>query len=238
MDRTWLADQLASGFSIEAVARTVGRDPSTVAYWVAKHGLVSQHAAKHAARGGIARATLEPLVEQGCTVQQIAQLLGVGGTTVRRWLKKHGLATAWSRTAAPAGRPSTIVRRCRTHGMTAFTRSGDGKRYRCRLCRSAAVSARRRRVKQILVADAGGACQLCGYDRFAGALEFHHLDPSEKAFAIADRGLARSLEQARAEVAKCVLVCANCHAELEGGIATIAPSAPADPQQSRYTGRG
>ena len=35
-------------------------------------------------------------------------------------------------------------------------------------------------------------------------------------------GVARSLETARAEAAKCVLVCANCHAEIEAGLATIA----------------
>jgi hypothetical protein len=79
-----------------------------------------------------------------------------------------------------------------------------------------------------LVVDAGGACRLCGYDRCPGALQFHHLDPGEKACAIADSGVARSLERAREEARKCVLVCANCHAELEAGIATIARSAPAD----------
>ena len=30
-----------------------------------------------------------------------------------------------------------------------------------------------------------------------------------------------SIAAARAEVAKCILVCANCHAEVEAGIATI-----------------
>ncbi len=54
MEREWLERELAAGRSIEAIAREVGRDPSTVAYWVNKHGLTSQHAPKHAARGGIA----------------------------------------------------------------------------------------------------------------------------------------------------------------------------------------
>ena len=224
MERTWLESELAAGRSIEAIARTVGRDASTVASWVQKHGLVSQHAAKHAARGGVERVVLVPLVERGLSVQQIAEELGVGGTTVRHWLRKHGLATVWAtRAIAPAGRPGSIVRTCRRHGATTFVRSRDGKRYRCRLCRVEAVSARRRRVKRILIEEAGGACRLCGYDRYAGALQFHHLDPSEKAFAIAGRGLARSLDRAREEVAKCVLVCANCHAELEGGVASIDP---------------
>jgi transposase-like protein len=53
MHRDWLHQQLSGGRSIEAIAREVNRDPSTVAYWVAKHGLVSTYAEKHAARGGI-----------------------------------------------------------------------------------------------------------------------------------------------------------------------------------------
>ena len=62
MDRSTLAAQLASGQSIEAIARELGRDPSTVAYWVNRHGLASAHAARHAARGGLERAELEAML--------------------------------------------------------------------------------------------------------------------------------------------------------------------------------
>ena len=51
MDRDWLAGRLEAGDSIEAIAREVGRHPSTVAYWVNRHGLVSQYAPRHASRG-------------------------------------------------------------------------------------------------------------------------------------------------------------------------------------------
>jgi ribosomal protein L30E len=34
-------------------------------------------------------------------------------------------------------------------------------------------------------------------------------------------GAARSIASARAEMAKCVLLCANCHAEVESGLTTI-----------------
>jgi hypothetical protein len=71
------------------------------------------------------------------------------------------------------------------------------------------------------VEEAGGRCQLCGYDRWPGALEFHHLDPSKKAFALSMRGLTRSIEKLRIEAAKCVLLCANCHAEVEHGYSEI-----------------
>jgi hypothetical protein len=87
-------------------------------------------------------------------------------------------------------------------------------------CRAEAVT-RRRRVKEILVAEAGGACRLCGYDRCPAVLQFHHLDPGQKRFALAARGVARSLASARVEAAKCVLLCANCHAEVESGLVDL-----------------
>jgi len=83
MEADWLAPRLAAGRSIESIAREVGRSASTVAYWVNKHGLASRHAPKHAARGGIARETLEPLVAAGLSLGAIADALGVSYNTVK-----------------------------------------------------------------------------------------------------------------------------------------------------------
>jgi predicted HNH restriction endonuclease len=83
------------------------------------------------------------------------------------------------------------------------------------------VSSRRRQVKQVLVREFGGACRLCGFDKYEGALHFHHLDPTTKVFQLGGRGLTRSLETLRREARKCVLLCANCHAMVEAGVATL-----------------
>jgi hypothetical protein len=93
----------------------------------------------------------------------------------------------------------------------------------CRRCRSEAVSRRRRRVKAILVQEAGGRCRICGYDRNMRALHFHHLDPSHKRLSINAKGVALALETLRREARKCVLLCSNCHAEVEDGIVSIPP---------------
>jgi transcription elongation factor Elf1 len=119
-----------------------------------------------------------------------------------------------------AGAGDTVERRCARHGIAPFARDANGT-FRCPRCSSDAVSRRRRKVKGILVAEAGGRCALCGYDRCVRALAFHHLDPLTKRFGLAEGGLARSLAQVREEVAKCVLLCANCHAEVEAGIAVL-----------------
>jgi transposase len=222
MDADWLASRLADGRSIEAIARETGRSPSTVAYWVNKHGLVSQHAPKHAARGGLARSELEPLVENGMSIRAIADELGVGYTTVRHWLKRYGLTTPRARriastsAARTAGLEDGLVE-CPVHGTTRHVRRRDGG-LRCLACRSDAVSARRRRVKALLVEEAGGCCALCGYAGSPGALHFHHIDPASKSFSLGHTGVTRSLAKARAEAAKCVLLCARCHAEVEHGV--------------------
>jgi transposase len=225
MDRSWLERELAAGRSIESLARETGRHPSTVAYWINKHGLASAHAAKHASKGGVERTVLERLVEEGCTQQEMAEPLGVGATTVRHWLRRFGLRTMRAQRAAAVDGTRIVIRRCRRHGFTVFSLTGTGGRYRCKRCRTERVAARRRAVKQALVEEAGGRCRLCGYERCLGALQFHHLDPALKSFGLATNGVARSLRRAREEARKCVLVCANCHAEIEASIATIPPSA-------------
>jgi len=116
------------------------------------------------------------------------------------------------------------VRKCRHHGYVEFLLDHRGS-WRCRKCRQDAVAEWRRRVKRILVAEAGGRCQLCGYDKAIGALQFHHLDPATKRFALAQRGHTVGIQVARTEAAKCVLLCANCHVEVETGV-TALPTGP------------
>jgi 5-methylcytosine-specific restriction endonuclease McrA len=109
---------------------------------------------------------------------------------------------------------------CPHHGETEFFLEGRGY-YRCKRCRSEAVTRRRRKVKQILAQEAGGSCLVCGYDRCIGALEFHHLDPLEKRLGMGYGGFAYALSRLRAEAKKCVLLCANCHAEVENGMLNL-----------------
>ena len=54
-------------------------------------------------------------------------------------------------------------------------------------------------------------CSSCGYDRCLSALEFHHVDSDEKITNISAMG---SLPRIKAELPKCILLCANCHREL------------------------
>jgi hypothetical protein len=75
----------------------------------------------------------------------------------------------------------------------------------------------------MLVDEAGGRCRLCGYSRSYAALVFHHVDPAGKSFGLGQRGHSRPLARSREEAQKCLLLCANCHAEVEAGVATLSP---------------
>ena len=85
------------------------------------------------------------------------------------------------------------------------------------------VSERRRQIKQLVIEAFDSKCCVCNYNKFPGALEFHHINPEEKEFKIS-RMLTRSFKETVKELKKCILVCANCHREIHSGITQI----PAD----------
>jgi hypothetical protein len=106
------------------------------------------------------------------------------------------------------------------YGETEFILEGRGN-YRGKRCRAERVAQRRRDVKATLVAEAGGRCVICGYSRCAAALEFHHVDPNKKLFEVNANGATVSIDMLRTEAKKCVLLCSNCHAEVENGVTRL-----------------
>jgi hypothetical protein len=154
-------------------------------------------------------------------IREIAQALDRSAATVRHWLRRYDLKTAAAKRVRRDGSTAPeVIRDCPHHGWTRFRRLGAQTHYRCAQCITQAVTERRRRIKAILVAEAGGQCAICGYARANAALQFHHIDPATKAFDIRAAG-TRALGRIREEAAKCVLLCANCHAEVESGRAQV-----------------
>jgi transposase-like protein len=231
MEKRFLEDCLAKRMSLEAIGAETGRHPSTVSYWLKKHGLVAVNAEKHSSKSCCTHSELQGLVEEGLAIEGIAKRLGIGSATARRWLKQHGLRTRAGRRRdalrmARKSEAQDIQAPCPKHGSTRHLLVAGEARLRCAKCRAEAVSRRRRKVKEILVAEAGGHCVICGYSRHMAALQFHHLDPSSKSFGLGVRGITRSLESLRKEAAKCVLLCANCHAEVEVGATQLPGKVP------------
>lgn len=79
-------------------------------------------------------------------------------------------------------------------------------------CGSCFVSECRRKLKQKCVDYKGGKCEVCGYKKYVGALEFHHLDETKKDFNISNSRI-RKWSLVVVELEKCVMLCANCHRE-------------------------
>jgi transposase len=228
VERELLEEMLGEGASLAQIGRRAGLHEATVSYWLAKHGLAAAHGERHGARGAIAREDLQSAVSGGMTIAEIAESLHRSKATVRYWLARYELSTGNragrrvrgdARAALEAGLATALLV-CPRHGHTRHALESRGY-YRCCRCRQEAVVRRRRRAKEILVAEHGGRCRLCGYDRCMAALQFHHHDPATKTFGVAQGGMGRSIKRLRAEVRKCILLCSNCHAEVESGFARI-----------------
>lgn len=106
----------------------------------------------------------------------------------------------------------------------------DGLSRQCKTCLSAydkasyrnthkeAVAARSKRLyetnKQIIDDAKSGGCQLCPENDLA-CLDLHHIDDT-KEFALSS-GVRRSRTLIMEEIAKCVVLCSNCHRKLHAG---------------------
>ena len=88
--------------------------------------------------------------------------------------------------------------------------------YECspsNLSRSETISCLRRAMKKEMVKQKGGKCERCGYDKCIDALHFHHKNEKEKKFGLSYSGVTHSWKEYQKEASKCILLCANCHAE-------------------------
>lgn len=52
-----------------------------------------------------------------------------------------------------------------------------------------------------------------GYNKYIGALEFHHKDPNSKDFNISQCRSHKFSQKIKDELDKCSLLCSNCHRE-------------------------
>ncbi|HSK49784.1 MAG TPA: hypothetical protein VK889_04725 [Solirubrobacterales bacterium] len=230
MEKRFLEECLAQGMSLDKIGERVGKHPSTVGYWLKKHGLNACRKAVHVPKGPISEQDLHALIAENLSLREMSERLDRSVTVVRYWIDRYGIKRERCRRRVVPGGSKKETMVCRRHGSTLFILEGRGS-YRCTRCRAEAVGRRRRVVKRTLVEEAGGKCVICGYSRCQRALQFHHLDPTTKKFHLGHAGHCRSLARSRAEARKCVLLCANCHAEVEAGIVEMPLNSPvhADP---------
>ena len=104
---------------------------------------------------------------------------------------------------------------------------------------SEAVKRWRMETKKTAVNAMGGKCAICGYCRCADALDFHHIDDTNKSFGVGKiMGNPTSWARIVTELKKCVLLCANCHRELHAGLIKLPDRLPVfNPTYTHYSRR-
>lgn len=94
------------------------------------------------------------------------------------------------------------------------------KRSVCAKCHNKYVIDAGREKRKRAISLLGGSCVICGYDKYHGSLDFHHLDKDKKDDNFANlKGWSWS--RIEKEIQRCVLLCRNCHGEVHAGISKI-----------------
>ena len=119
-----------------------------------------------------------------------------------------------------------LKKQCQICGKEFDTQKYGSKRKYCFNCspyyrngdnhaRAMTITSIRRAIKIQLVKYKGGKCEKCGYNKCMNALQFHHQNQKEKDFNISNYACSKylDLDKLYEEVDKCILLCANCHAE-------------------------
>jgi hypothetical protein len=140
-------------------------------------------------------------------------------------------------------RRADLARKRSTTNMARCARRRCSKKFRCHdyvkrrggdvfcspRCKTIeGVNRLRTERKKRAVKFKGGRCSKCGYSRCLAALHFHHPAGRKKEFEI-NRSMTMAWSRIVKELKKCILLCANCHAEehanevSEGGQAGKAP---------------
>jgi len=104
--------------------------------------------------------------------------------------------------------------RCKTNKSIAEfhnRRNGKGKSTYCKICTSNQTLERQRALKIKAIEYLGGKCMHCGITGLPVIFDFHHRNPSQKEFTIGKSGKLKSLDNVKAELDKCDLLCSNCH---------------------------
>lgn len=138
--------------------------------------------------------TLKKYVELGYSHRKIAKEFDCSQTTIKYWLKKHGL--------------KTIIKEKIEFCTLCGKPINNNNRNRSK-CQSCTTRIRRYRLKLRAIKLLGGKCNRCGWSGNIAAFEFHHPN-DDKNFDLS-RMWNKSWKVMEAEVLKCELLCSNCH---------------------------
>jgi len=163
---------------------------------------------------------LEKLISDGNSLNTISKITKKSLTTIRYWVKKHNLNSNYKNFKGVGVKEYGDYKHCPKCDcnlpLDSFynRRNKVGSSVYCKECSKIQTLDRIRKLKQQMVSYKGGKCVRCGYDKYVGALEFHHLDPNKKDFNLSHLKKYSFNKLITDELDKCILVCANCHREI------------------------
>lgn len=170
------------------------------------------------------REEIESLISESKSLNQISKETGKSLTTIRYWVKKLKISfetKSFSDQGVKEYGEFRYCPRCKSECSIDQFYNRRGKKNSsvyCKKCTTDQVVERTKRLKQEMVDYKGGCCEICGYDKYIGALDFHHINPNEKDFTIAKVRQYKFDEVIKEELDKCMLVCSNCHRKIHGGL--------------------
>lgn len=169
---------------------------------------------------------LELLINDGLSIADISKKYNKSKSSIRYWMKKYNLKSRNSQ----IGKGVVCLKKTKVRDLDSliycpmcksnFTidyfylrRNGSGASPYCKSCTNIQTVARQQLFKRKCIEYKGGSCISCGYKKYDGALEFHHIDPSKKDFRISNSKSRQYGSKIELELDKCMLLCSNCHRE-------------------------
>ena len=137
--------------------------------------------------------------------------------------QKFGKLTAISKAPSRSGKTYWLCKcECGNEKeiQTSHLRNGSITSCGCKKVVHATTSYRQR-IKIALVEAFGHKCAYCGLEDDPRLYDFHHVNPEEKSFGIANSSTTRSRQAYSEEAKKCIMLCSNCHRRIEYGIITL-----------------
>jgi 5-methylcytosine-specific restriction endonuclease McrA len=93
---------------------------------------------------------------------------------------------------------------------------------KCLLCKKNMAAKRADIIKrQCLNYKGSNCCIHCGYDKYIGAIDFHHVNSTTKEFRMSKLGSKDFGEEHKMELDKCIALCAICHKKEHHRLSTM-----------------
>ena len=168
--------------------------------------------------------TLKKLIDSGLSLRQISDQTEKSLTTIRYWTKKYDLKSNYKSFKFLEKKEYGEYRYCPSCEKNCQTENFYQRRGRpnsstyCKDCTTIQTLNRMQKLKKLMVEYKGGCCVICGYNKYMGALEFHHLNPNEKDFNPSQMKKYTFDSRIKNELDKCILLCSNCHREIHGKV--------------------